>query len=497
MSESLRLGLTSHVPELILLATALLVVLFDALTPGKGKKSLSGFALLGVMIALAWGIMQSRTLIFADSGTLVFGGMAASDAVASIGKLIILFTLMLGMFFGYRQMMSHNFKGEFYALILFAGFGSIVMANASSLVTLVLGLEIMSLPLYTLAAFDYRKRSSREAGLKYLILGALSSAFLALGCALYYSGTGTLGIHGVTVPFEGHLLYTIGCALILSGLMFKGGILPFFAWSPDVYQGAPDFTVGMMAALAKLGTFLVLIRIMPEIIPGIAPSGIPSGLVLAAAGTMLAGNLLALVQTNVKRLLAFSSVAHAGYMFLGLLALRADSTTGVLFYLATYAPVLVATFHIVAFFPGKDGGHEIAEYTGVGEKSPWIAFIFSVCLLSLAGLPPTAGFIAKAVMFLGVVQGNLVNMVVFAMLVSVIGVYYYLRVIVYMYMREPREDTPKAKPETKEAGILGQIAFAVVGLIVLALGVQPAFFLYLATMAVNQMQNLPHPPGMR
>jgi NADH-quinone oxidoreductase subunit N len=427
---------------------------------------------------------------------MVFNGMMVNDGTGSFAKLVIIFTLLIGLMMNHRVARRRTSGGDYYALVLLAAFGALVMSSSGHLVTVVLGLEILSIPLYTLAAFDPERREAREAGLKYLILGAFSSGFLALGCALFYAATGSFSFYGA-IPMPGAVsLYAMGCALILAGLMFKGGILPFFAWSPDAYEGAPDFAVGLMAALAKTGTFILLLRLLPEILPGLASTWLIPGLLMIAAGTMLAGNLLALAQTNIKRLLAYSSIAHAGYMFLGLMASRTDATGGVLFYLAVYAPVLAASFQIVSIFPGDRGGHEISDYSGLGRKSPLVAALFTVMLISLAGLPPTAGFMAKAVTFLGVAHGGLVSLVVFAMLVSLIGVYYYLRVVVYMYMREPSEDSPAPAPDFREVGGLGRAGFWIAALVVIILGIAPGPLLNLAIKAALQLQRaFPVLPG--
>jgi len=222
----------------------------------------------------------------------------------------------------------------------------------------------------------------------------------------------------------------------------------------------------------------------------VASSGLLPGLVLLAARTMLAGNLMALVQTNVKRMLAYSSIAHAGYMFLGLLAFQREASAGVLFYLAVYAPVLVASFQIVSLFPGEKGGHDLKDYAGLVRRSPLISALFALMLISLAGLPPTAGFIAKAITFLGAIQGGLVSLVAFAMLVSVIGVYYYFRVIAYMFLHEPDPDQSPPTPDLDGAGLLGRVGFWAMAAVVILLGLVPAPLLYMATLAVARIVGL-------
>ncbi len=493
MSPSINAGIFAQLPEIILIVTAILVILLDSFVKRENNSHLSMLAQLGAIVAFIINIRLAQEILGKETGWLVFGGMAAWDGVVVFGKFIILIALFIGLVLSHKNNSEREHSGEFLALIILATVGAMVLASATHLVSMLLGLEILSLPLYTIAAFDYSRRSAREAGLKYLLLGAFASGFVAVGCALYYAGSGTMSINAVLAPSGGRVFYNIGCALILAGLMFKGGMLPFFAWSPDTYEGAPDFAVGLMAALAKAGTFLFLLRFVPEILPGIAGSNLIVGLTLATAGTMVAGNLLALAQTNVKRMLAYSSIAHAGYMFLGILAFR-GATSGVLFYLAGYIPILVASFHIVALFPGDEGGHELKDYKGVGYRAPFIAGTFALMLVSLAGLPPTPGFWGKVFIFIDAVdpeKGGLVNLVILAMLVSVVGVYYYLRVIVYMYMREPEKDAEVVTPRLSFAGLSGEFGFWFVIAIIAVLGFAPSHLLYFLDIAVLQLQKLP------
>jgi NADH-quinone oxidoreductase subunit N len=490
MSHLALSGFETQIPELILVATAILIVFYDSFATPKNTKGLGGIALFGVVLSLIGAILHTGPTIRNAVDPTQLNHMVMTDGVSAVAKIIILVTLLIGLMLGYNSASRRKYRGEFYALILFAGFGALVLANAGHLVTMVLGLEILSLPLYTLAAFEYKRVESREAGLKYLLLGAFSSGFLALGCALYYAGSGTFIIDQMHIPAHGELIFAVGSAMILAGLMFKGGMLPFFAWSPDTYEGAPDFAVGLMAALAKTGTFVLLIRLLPSMLPGIIFSGLLPGLILIAAGTMLAGNLMALVQTNIKRLLAYSSIAHAGYMFLGLLAFQKSASVGVLFYLAVYAPVLVASFQIVSLFPGDKAGHELKDYAGLAHRAPFISVLFALMLISLAGLPPTAGFIGKAITFLGAVQGGLVPMVILAMLLSVIGVYYYFRVIAYMFIHEPDAGAAAPAPDLAGTGLIGRIGFCAVGAIVILFGIIPASLLYMATMAVEHVIGL-------
>ncbi|HDS30199.1 MAG TPA: NADH-quinone oxidoreductase subunit N [Firmicutes bacterium] len=488
MTGFLQNGIAGQLPEFLLVLTALAILIFDAVKKYGKDKEMYIIAVAGASLAFASSIFTLDLSLGSANGIFVFSSMTVWDSVSSLGKLIILLTLLTGLILDSLGAITRRHNGEYLALMLFAATGAMVMSSASHLVTMILGLEILSLPLYTLAAFDYDRKAAREAGLKYLILGAFASAFAAIGCALYYIGSGTLEISVTSIPADGKLFFNIGCALILSGLMFKGGVLPFFAWSPDTYEGAPDFAVGLMAALAKTSTFLFLARFVPEILSPIAASNLIAGIILAVAGTMIAGNLLALAQTNIKRMLAYSSVAHAGYLLLGIIAFRATSTAGIIFYLAGYAPVLVGCFHIVAMFPGDKGGHEINHFAGLGYRSKFVAAIFTLMLITLAGLPPTPIFWGKLLLFLGVVEpggSGLVNLVILAMLMSLVGVYYYLRVVVYMYMREP--DDEKISPSPAPVKAFPGFGFSILCIIIAVLGIFPYYFLRLIFSAVENL----------
>ncbi|MFH1676010.1 MAG: NADH-quinone oxidoreductase subunit N [bacterium] len=482
MTLSLKLSLLTHLPELVLLLGVLVVIITDIVGKGKASGASRNFALFFTALAIGCTIVVSSYLAKDPKGFIAFNGMSVTDRLFVFGHLIILSCLLLGILLSHRNALAKKHSGEAYALILLAAFGALVLSNASNLVVVLLGLEILSLPLYTLAAFDPSRKAAREAGLKYLILGAFASGFFVLGCAFYYAQTGSLSIKPGFATGAYGIPFAVSSALILSALLFKGGMLPFFAWSPDTYQGAPDFAVGLMAALAKTATFLLLIRILPEFLPGLTAGLLLFGLLLISAATMAAGNFLALVQTDIKRMLAYSSVAHAGYMFLALCAFESTATTGMLAYLAVYAPVLVGSFSIVSLFPGSEEGHKISDYTGVGYKAPFVAGVFTIMLLSLAGLPPTGGFITKAIMFLGVIQGGYVNFVILAMILSVIGVYYYLNVVIRMFM-SPEEETGGKPVEIRSPDLSEQLAYSIIIILVLAVGLFPGLIVWLARLA--------------
>jgi len=334
------------------------------------------------------------------------------------------------------------FVPELYPLVLFATVGMMVMVAATDLVTIFLGLETMSVALYVLAALQRRSMASNEAGFKYLILGAFSSAFLLYGMALLYGTTAsthlpTMAERVADGSVETGALYWAGWGLLLVGLGFKVAMVPFHMWTPDVYEGSPAPMAGFMAAGVKAASFAALLRVMWVGMPGVGETWIPAVSVLAVA-TMVVGNVLALAQTSLKRMLAYSAIAHAGYLLVGVVASQpsADDAAarGILFYLFVYALMNLGAFGLITLVSRADGERtQLSGFAGLARRNPVAAAAMAVFLLSLAGIPPTAGFWGKLYVF----EAGHVGMAVIAVLTSAVALYYYLRVIVIMYMREP------------------------------------------------------------
>jgi NADH-quinone oxidoreductase subunit N len=340
--------------------------------------------------------------------------------------------------------------GEYYGLILFGAVGMALMSSAMELVLIFIALEISSISTYILAGFRRRSAISSESSVKYFLLGSFATAFFLYGVALMFGATGSTSIDRISAALSnyagtghGPLLAYLGVALMFVGLGFKVAAAPFHVWTPDVYEGAPSPIVGFMSTAPKAAVFAVLLRIIFEIH---APGG-PWLIWVAAALSMTIGNIAALVQDNIKRLLAYSSIAHAGYLLIAFASLPANGIPAAMFYTASYAAMNVGAFAVIGHFAGAGERFvTLEDYAGLGKRSPLLASILTVFLLSLIGIPITGGFFAKFYVFSAALQGThpLVGLVIIGVINSAVASYYYLRIIVVMYMREAREDIPVA-----------------------------------------------------
>jgi NADH-quinone oxidoreductase subunit N len=375
--------------------------------------------------------------------------------------------------------------GELYPLLLFAAVGMMLMASGTDLMTIFLGLEVLSVSLYVLAGLNRANLKSNEAGLKYFLLGAFSTGFLLYGMALTYGATGTTRIAKIAeyvtqnnVVAE-NPLFVIGMLLMAVGFSFKIAAAPFHMWTPDVYEGAPTPMTAFMSAGPKAAGFAAFMRVAIIAFPSLKADWSDLLWILAVL-TMTVGNLIALNQDNIKRMLAYSSIAHAGYALVGFTAGNAEGTAGILFYMLSYAFMNIGAFAIIILV-GKKGeaNNNVMDYAGFGTKHPVLALAMAIFLFSLAGMPPTAGFIGKFYLFSGAIKAGYVWLAIIGVLNSAASVYYYLRVMVYMYMKDPVEEFDWMKL-TPAVAIC--IIIAVVG--VLLPGVVPAFLLDLAQQAV-------------
>ena len=377
-------------------------------------------------------------------------------------------------------------RGEFYALILFATLGAMILAAAGDALTLFLGLETMSIGAYALTAFRRASSRSAEGALKYFLLGSFAAALLVYGFALLYGATGHTDLAGIGQAARSGLtrnpLLIIGAVLVLVGIAFKVSAVPFHAWTPDAYEGAPTPATTFMAVAVKAGGFAMLLRVLLLAFGDAGwtswASGWPPVFALLAVLTMTVANLVAGRQESVKRMLAYSSIAHAGYMLLGVTALLHDTReaqASVMFYLLTYTVSTAGAFGALILCGSR--GREAVSYddlSGLGKRHPAAALAFSFFLLSLAGIPPTAGFFGKWFVFKAAIDGGLYWLAILALVNSVIGAYYYLRVLVYMYMREPAAGAPVAVP--MKSGYV-TAALLVSAALVLALGLTPTRYL--------------------
>lgn len=429
-----EIDLVSLAPVLVLSAFTILVMLTD-LFIGKKKSGLVFIALTGLLMAAVASFAKS------DWPTTSFGGMYVVDHMSVFFTLIFCISSALAILVSVEYNRRENIHvGEYYSLIMFCTIGMIILASATDLIMIFLGIEIVSLCLYVLTGIRRGDTRSNEAALKYFLLGAFATGFLLYGMTLLYGSAGTTKLAGIAEALSQgeHPLALMGGILLVVGFGFKVASVPFHMWAPDVYQGAPTPVTAFMAVGPKAAAFAAFFRIFTEALPELAPSW-EMILSVIAIITMFVGNLGAIMQTNIKRLLAYSSVSHAGYILIAIIAGSTLGSSALVFYMLAYAFMTFGAFGVVILL-GRKGNEnlELEDYSGLGFKAPLLALCMSIFLLSLGGLPPFAGFIAKFYIFQAALNEGFVTLVVLAVLNSAISFYYYLRVIVYMYMREPQ-----------------------------------------------------------
>ena len=434
-------NMTPILPEIFLSVLAMALLLLNVFVPSSKKSYLGYISFVGVVVA--------AILVGSGWGAPVesFSGSVVQDNFATFFKMIFLVSAGLAILISDQYMEREGCNhGELYPLILFTVVGMMLMAAGTDLMTIFLGLEVMSVSLYVLAGFNRANPKSNEAGLKYFLLGAFSTGFLLYGMALTYGATGTTRIAKIaaavgqmTVP-SSNVMLVAGMLLMLTGFAFKVAAAPFHMWTPDVYEGAPTPMTAFMSAGPKAAGFAAALRIFLVALPTLQVEWSHVFWVLAVL-TMTIGNITALRQDNIKRMLAYSSIAHAGYALVGFAAGNSTGTAGILFYMLSYAFMNIGAFAVIILI-GKKGeaNGNVMDFAGLGFRHPVLAVAMSIFLFSLAGIPPTAGFIGKFYLFSGAIQRGYIGLAVIGVLNSAASVYYYLRVMVYMYMKEPTED---------------------------------------------------------
>ncbi|MCC5926690.1 MAG: NADH-quinone oxidoreductase subunit N [Bacteroidetes bacterium] len=452
-----------YLPATVIAIAGLVVMMLSAFRASHSTVLWTSVSFTAVALARA----------VADLGTetqLVFHDMAAVGGMAAFGTVIILlgtiFTLLLSK--DYFEKVG-EYHSEVYAIILFATVGMIVLATATNLVTVFLGLETMSIALYVLAGVNKTDKRSIEAALKYFLLGAFSTGFFLYGIALLYGAAGSTSLEAIGAVTDKGLFYWAGAALLLTGFFFKISAVPFHMWTPDVYQGSPTPITGYMATAAKTAGFFSLIFILSRAL-GTSVDQWSEVIKVIAVLTMVFGNIIALVQTNVKRMLAYSSIAHAGYVLVGLAAGTEAGYTAVQFYLFAYTIMNIGAFGVIAYYERYKGLDltELDNFAGLGFKQPMMAVMLSIFLFSLVGIPPLLGFAGKYLVFAAAVQANLISLAVIGVLTSAAAAYYYLRVMVYMYMRDAHTEF-----ELPAVGLTYSLVIGFLAVLTVALGVMP------------------------
>jgi len=446
----------------------------------KDRKSFHQWTAISVFIAAF-----AMVLLYGSEGNSGFGGMVRADLFSRYIAFIVLIGGTLTALAGKEYFIERDWhRGEYYSLLLFASAGMLFMVRGTDLIIIFLGLELLSISLYVLVGYFRDRLISNEAGLKYLLLGAFSSGFLLYGIAFIYGTFGTtnlMEIRGAGIPDGVTFLY-IGISLLFVGLAFKVALVPFHMWSPDVFEGSPTPVTGFMATTTKAAAFAAMLRIVLYSFPQIHIDLIPLFWILSAL-TMTVGNVLAMQQKSVKRMLAYSSIAHAGYLMVGITTGSNVGAAGMLFYLLGYLFMNVGAFTVVQLIEGRDHSQlELDSYAGLAKKHPAVSTAMALFMFALAGFPLTAGFTGKFYIFSSAVNEGFIWLIVIAVLNSLISVYYYLRVIVNMYMKQSDTDV-EILPVKRSAGFgLLICAYAVIHI-----GIFPSSFINMAENAISSL----------
>ncbi|MDX1378413.1 MAG: NADH-quinone oxidoreductase subunit N [Anaerolineales bacterium] len=437
-------------PYIILTVWACILLLVDLFIPKERKGVTALLSALGLAVTLGFTLAQ---IGIEATG---FNNMVVLDGFSTFVNALLLVSGLLGiaLAYGYVKRMGIE-RGEYYALLLFSVTGMMLMAQAVDLIVVFLALELLSIPLYVLAAFARPKVESEESGMKYFLLGAFSTGFVVYGIALIFGATQATNLYAIvesTSNGTSSLLLAIGAALVLVGFGFKVAAVPFHMWTPDVYQGAPTAVTAFMSSGAKIAGFAALLRVFATAFPSLA-ADMTDILWALAALTMIVGNVVAISQTDIKRLLAYSSIAHAGYILMAFVPygspdpeVASTAVAAGLFYLVAYAVTNFGAWGVVIALEKKEGrGLAIEDYAGLGKKHPALAAAMTVFMLSFIGFPPTLGMVGKFYLFRSVIDGGFIWLAIIGVVTSLISAFYYLRVVVTMYMKdgelEPERET--------------------------------------------------------
>jgi NADH-quinone oxidoreductase subunit N len=465
-------------PFTILVVWACLLLLADLFIP-KNRKGITAFlAAFGLAVTLGYSITQIGL------GSRGFNNMVVLDGFSTFANILLLASGLLGiaLSYGYNSRMGIN-RGEYYTIMLFSVSGMMLMAQATDLIIVFLALELLSIPLYVLAAIS-RKRDAEESGVKYFLLGAFASGFVVYGTALIFGATGSTNLADIFYAASSgtsSLLLTIGAALLLVGFGFKVAAVPFHMWTPDVYQGAPTAVTAFMAAGAKIAGFAALFRVFATAFPALS-ADLTDILWAISALTMIVGNLAAISQSNIKRLLAYSAIAHAGYILMAFVPygnseVAPTAIAAGMFYLVAYVVTSFGSWGVVIALETVEGrGLEISDYAGLAKKYPALAIAMTVFMLSFIGFPPTLGMVGKFYLFRSALAGGFPGLAIIGVITSLISAFYYLRVVVNMYMKE-------GDPGVEREPLL-DFTTALTAVATVVLSLVPQFLFLLASTAV-------------
>jgi NADH-quinone oxidoreductase subunit N len=465
-------------PEILLFLGTAVVMMFDVFV--KPERRRFGFALAMLTLLVSIGAVLMR---FDEPSVKAFTGMFVDDPMARVLKVALLVAVAVTLLYGRDYMRTrHLLSGEYLTLTLFATLGMMVMISANNFLSLYVGLELLALSLYAIVALQRDSARATEAAMKYFILGALASGLLLYGVSMIYGATGALDIAAVAQSIEGGrahaTLTTFGLVFIVCGLAFKLGAVPFHMWVPDVYQGAATPTALLIGAAPKIAALAFVLRILAEGLQGVMTDWRQMLIVLAVLSIGL-GNVVAIAQTNIKRMLAYSTISHMGFLILGILAGTLNGYASAMFYVVTYALTTLLAFGVILML-SRDGfeAEELDDFKGLNTRSKMHAALVLIVMFSLAGIPPTVGFFGKLLVLQAALDVGLTWLVVYAVLLSVVGAFYYLRIVKLVYMDDPVDNSPLVISRDMS------VALSVNALLILVLGVLPAPLIALFQTAV-------------
>ncbi len=466
------------VPELTLICVGLILMLLDLVV--RKKELIAAVGIAGTIVAL----YGTYKLYGFYDPQVAFAGMFIVDGYSNFFKLIFYLNIILTICISLKYIAIEKASfGEYYALLMFSTTGMMLMASAADLIVLYLGLELMALSTYILAGFMRMQPRSNEAALKYFFLGAFSSAFLLYGISLTYGLTGTTNLKGIAEALSASSIMDnpityLGLIFIIVAFGFKIALVPFHMWAPDVYEGSPTSITAFMSVGPKAAGFAVLGRVLFDAFAGMQVQW-SAILIPIAVLTMATGSLIALAQTNIKRMLAYSSIAHAGYMLLGIISGTHEGLTSTINYLMIYLFMNIGAFAIVIMLR-REGfqGENLEDYMGLSKSHPLASALMLIFMFSLAGIPPTAGFVGKFYVFLEAINAGYVYLAIIAVVFSAISAFFYLRVVMYMYMKDPVKEVALTNSPTMS------FALAVTAMMVLILGIFPSILLDLVRLSI-------------
>jgi NADH-quinone oxidoreductase subunit N len=465
-------------PEVFILTMACVVLVVDLFLKESQRSISYGIAQISLLAAIP------LTLAVGGGETqYAFDGSYVRDAMGDLLK-VFLYLVTFGAFLYAKDYLKDRdlFKGEYYVLGLFAVLGMMVMVSANSFLTAYLGLELLSLSLYAMVAFDRDSRTGSEAAMKYFVLGAIASGMLLYGISMIYGATGSIGFQEVAQALSNtgmdNMVLVFGLVFVVIGLAFKLGAVPFHMWLPDVYHGAPTAVTLFLGSTPKIAAFALAMRLLVDGLGGLHADW-QGMLVIMAVLSMALGNLIAIAQTNIKRMLAYSTISHVGFILLGILAGSNEGYSASMFYTLVYALMALGGFGIVILLSRKGfEADQLDDYKGLHDRSPWFAAMMMLLMFSMAGVPPTVGFFAKLVVLEAIVRVDMVWLALVGVFFSIIGAFYYIRIVKLMYFDKPIDDSPLAP-----AGMDTQVVLTLNGLSMLVLGLFPAGLLALCKAA--------------